>query len=134
MEMNSNNLRQMILNSYKSRPKPKWKPTPSLLPLFAENLRKNMTNEELILWPTLRDLGFLSQVILCGYVADFSHHHFRVIVELDGAPHFTPSGKQYDKNRDDSLRSHGWKLLHFENKKVRDNFRGVVESIRESLK
>jgi very-short-patch-repair endonuclease len=92
-----------------------------------------MTNEELILWPTLRDLGFVSQAILHGCIADFAHHRFKVAVELDGFHHFTADGKTSDKRRDDLLISHGWIVLHFENRWVRDEFREVVEEIRKHI-
>lgn len=118
----------------KPKQKKKFKPTPSPLPEYAEELRSKMTNEELKLWPTLKDLGFLSQVILCGFIADFAHHGFRVIVELDGAGHFTPSGKAYDARRNESLKARGWTVLHFENRAIRETFPAVVNSIKQALR
>jgi very-short-patch-repair endonuclease len=75
----------------------------------ARALRRELTEEELILWRALRGrrLGgakFRKQQALGPFVGDFVSHAHKLIVEADGSQHID-SG--YDQQRDAYLRSIG---------------------------
>jgi very-short-patch-repair endonuclease len=58
--------------------------------MFAETLRRKMTNAEIILWSRLREHPahkFRRQHPIGPYVADFACMAARVVVEVDGATH-----------------------------------------------
>lgn len=56
------------------------------------------------------------------------------MIELDGSPHDTESGWQYDQARTSWLQVQGFKVLRFENKDVLSNMEGVLEMIRQRFK
>ena len=74
---------------------------------FARKLRRNQTKAERSLW-YLWFFGFRPQVITpCGFIADWYNGRAKVIVELDGAPHFTKIGYSKDRKRDRHHRDKG---------------------------
>ncbi|MCX6755045.1 MAG: DUF559 domain-containing protein [Candidatus Nomurabacteria bacterium] len=99
------------------------------------NLRKNMTEEERILWVQIRDnkLGvkFRRQVGVGNYIVDFYCIEKNLVVELDGSQHL--ENKEYDKDREVFMDSLGLKTLRFWNQDVRKNLNGVLDIIRKSL-
>ena len=106
----------------------------------AKMLRKNMTREEKHLWyDFLRTYAvrFSRQKVLGKYIADFYCAEAKLVIELDGAQHFTEDGKQYDAERTRFLEGYGLKVVRIPNGEVGRNFRGVCEYIdglvRQSL-
>jgi very-short-patch-repair endonuclease len=62
-------------------------------------------------------LGFRPQVITpCGFIADWYNSRALVIVELDGAPHFTKIGFSADRKRDRYHRAKGILTIRFTNR------------------
>jgi very-short-patch-repair endonuclease len=63
------------------------------------------------------------------YILDFYCPAERLAVELDGAGHFTPAGREYDEVRDEFLRAAGIRVIRFENCVVRDAPEAVLDAI-----
>jgi len=90
---------------------------PRLLAM-ARGMRKEPTPAEAAIWEVLRrkalnGLKFRRQHAIEGYIVDFYCHEKQLCVELDGAPHLTPAGKERDEYRDSQLRSKGLTVLRF---------------------
>tara|TARA_R110000824_G_scaffold118960_19_gene272661 strand:- start:81024 stop:81362 length:339 start_codon:yes stop_codon:yes gene_type:complete len=105
---------------------------------FARFLRKNQTDAERKLWHALRDLKrhgfhFRRQSPIGPYVADFSCHSAKLIIELDGGQHNEPSGIATDSRRTAWLETQGYKVLRFWNNDVLANAEGVQIRIRQTL-
>ena len=69
---------------------------------LARQLRKNMTPWENKLWyQFLRTFTprFQRQKPIGGYIADFYCAKTRLVIELDGAQHYTPEQQQTDIDR-----------------------------------
>lgn len=90
---------------------------------FAEQLRKNPTSAEKILWEHLsdrkmEDVKFRFQHPLRKYVGDFYSHELKFIVELDGHHHEEKSKKFSDEVRTEILKVDGIYILRFSNDDV----------------
>ena len=100
-----------------------------------KHLRKNMTEFEIKLWKYLRDrrfckVKFRRQVPIKNYIVDFICFEKGVVIELDGSGHV---GNEYDKERDEIIRSEGFKILRFWNNDVSNNFEQVMDEIYRSV-
>ena len=104
-----------------------------------ENLRKNLTESELVLWEVLKDKKlcgrkFRRQHSIGHYIADFYCTSERLIIELDGQHHFTPEGVVNDLDRDIHLAMMNIKVLRFENKEILNNLTNVLKVIKDNFK
>ena len=103
----------------------------------ARYLRKRMTQEETILWSRLRQnaLGvhFRKQVPFGPYILDFFCVSAQIAVELDGSQHGTSDAEEYDKNRDEYLKSFGITVLRFPNRKIHTNLGEVIDVIKAEI-
>jgi very-short-patch-repair endonuclease len=98
--------------------------------VLAKCMRDFPTRCEAFVKPVLARMGFQHQAIVCGYIPDFVHFDKRVIVEIDGSIHSLPDRIEWDKKRDEVLKSRGWKVLHFTNGQVSKQAADVYEVIR----
>ena len=104
----------------------------SKLKHLAQELRKNQTKEESLLWNQfLRQypLRFRRQYIIGNYIVDFYCHQAKLVVELDGSQHYDPEEQKKDAERTRYLERQGLKVLRFSNLDVTRRFRGVCEAI-----
>jgi very-short-patch-repair endonuclease len=67
-----------------------------------------MTPAEVALWSLLKNkqvfgLKFRRQTSIENYIVDFYCPKIKMIIELDGEPHFTPEQTERDKKRDKRL-------------------------------
>lgn len=95
-----------------------------------------MTKEEKHLWyDFLRklDITVNRQKVIGNYIVDFCISSAKLVIELDGSQHYDPDSKEYDKQRDDFLRSQGYTVLRFLNRDVNYNFDGVCLQIKKYL-
>jgi very-short-patch-repair endonuclease len=97
-----------------------------------------MTDAEKKLWSKIRmkqlnGYFFSRQKPLAGYIVDFYCHQANLVIEVDGSQHFTNSGIEYDKVRDDIIKNLELKILRFTNTDVLTNIDGVVEVIERNL-
>lgn len=74
-----------------------------------------MFRKKLRLW----NIPFKFQKIICGYIADFYLPQYNLIVEIDGAAHYTYKQAR-DKKRDAVLRAAGFSVLRIRNGEVKD--------------
>ena len=104
---------------------------------IAKILRRNMTKQERKLWYDFLQhypVKIYKQRIIGNYIADFYCHEALLVIELDGAGHFTRNGIAHDKERTEFLENHGLQVLRFSNRLVDDNFEGVCHLIDKTIK
>jgi len=99
------------------------------------NLRRNQTEAEELLWSRLRakrflNLKFFRQYGIGEYIADFYCPILKVVIEIDGAQHFTGEGKEYDEFRQDYMAQCGIKTIRFTNKEIFENIDGVLKYLQ----
>lgn len=85
----------------------------------ANTMRAYPTPAEAALHEALKARGIPHRRQACvhGFIADFAFRN-KVLVELDGAPHFTAAGRRYDAKRTAILSRYGYRVLRFPNGKV----------------
>ena len=96
--------------------------------IYARVLRRNMTKQEKHLWYDFLQhypVKIYKQRIIDNFIADFYCHRARLVIELDGAQHYTPEGKTYDRARTEVLEKYGLHVLRFTNKDIDTKFEGV---------
>lgn len=102
------------------------------------NLKKNMTLEEELLWKKLRkdSLGarFRRQYGIGEYVVDFYCPKLKLVIEIDGEQHHSQEGLEYDNVREEYMKELGIKTIRFSNVEVRDDIESVVEEIKKVIK
>ena len=108
-----------------------------LLKAFARENRNNQTDAEKCLWQQLRsgELGvkFKRQHIIYDFIADFVCLEKMLIIEVDGAYHFTDSQTEYDIYRTEELERFGFRVLRFTNEEVIYKTQEVIQKIKESI-
>ena len=102
----------------------------------ARALRSAMTDAERLLWRALRSKQlnghrFRRQHPIGQYITDFACIEQKIVIELDGGQH--QEQLDYDEQRTDFLREHGWQVLRFWNNDVLNNLDGVLSVIAENL-
>ena len=104
----------------------------------SRQLRENMTDAEKHLWARIRmkqlkGYQFYRQKPIGDYIVDFFCTRAKLVIEVDGGQHFPDETAQYDKIRDEYMRSLGLKVLRFINTEVLTHTDGVVERIEEEI-
>ncbi|UYZ59749.1 endonuclease domain-containing protein [Hymenobacter latericus] len=99
------------------------------------DLRNNATPAEAILWRCLRNSQlqgrkFRRQQSIGPYIVDFYCPAEQLVVELDGAGHFSVSGEAHDVARTAYLQSLGLRVLRFENVLVLQQVESVLAAIK----
>jgi very-short-patch-repair endonuclease len=105
---------------------------------YSQELRKNMTDAERLLWAKLRKkqlrgCQFYRQRIIGNYIVDFYCPKRKIIIEVDGGQHYDEEEIEKDRIRDDYLIKHDLKVLRFSDRDILKNINGVVEKIFETL-
>jgi len=106
--------------------------------VLSQELRRNMTDAEKLLWSKLRmkqlkSIMFSRQKPIGKYIADFYCHKAKMIIEVDGGQHFSEDSIQYDKIRGEFMESMGITVLRFTNNEVMTNIDGVLAEIDSKL-
>ena len=100
---------------------------------LARELRRNMTDAEMVLWGHLRSgicgLKFRRQHPIGIYVADFYCHKLKLIIEVDGSIHNKKEIKDYDLDRENNLRIWGYTIIRFSNHKVLKETQSVLSEL-----
>ncbi len=104
----------------------------------SQQLRKNMTDAENMLWVRLRRKQlkghqFYRQKIIGKYIVDFYCPKANLVIELDGGQHYSESGRAKDKVRDEMLSKMGIQVLRYSDRDVLENMDGVMEGIWSCL-
>ena len=105
---------------------------------FADELRKNQTKAEGILWECLKnkqleEYKFRRQHIIGQYIADFVCLKKRVIIEVDGKIHQLPENMESDEIRTAWLIEKGFKVIRFSNEQVIGDIDNTLETILKEL-
>lgn len=103
---------------------------------LAKQLRKNMTPWENKLWyQFLRTFTprFQRQKPIGGYIADFYCAKTRLVIELDGARHYTPEQQQTDSLRTEFFAQNHIRVLRFTNLDIDRHFDGVCQTIEAAV-
>jgi len=96
----------------------------------AKRLRKEMPRAEALLWSYIRrralnGVRFRRQHPIGPYIADFACVAARLVVEVDGATHWTAEQLAHDARRTKFLEAEGWRVLRVTNSDVYENLDGV---------
>ena len=105
---------------------------------YSQELRRNMTDAEKLLWSRLRrkqikESQFYRQRIIGNHIVDFYCPKARLIVEIDGGQHYSSDGQKKDRERDAYMARVGMKVLRFSDREVFYEIDGIVEKIYQSL-
>ena len=96
--------------------------------VLAKKLRNNATPQERHLWYDFLakyKVRFQRQKAIGDFIADFYCHKAKLIVEIDGAQHYTEEGRSYDSFRTEKLEEYGLKVIRFTNYQIEKYFREV---------
>ncbi|MBI4713256.1 MAG: endonuclease domain-containing protein [Planctomycetes bacterium] len=109
----------------------------SHLKKYAQELRKNSTLSEVLLWQHLKGkqmmgYDFHRQKPIDEYIVDFFCPKLNLIIEIDGETHNDKWNK--DRKRQTRLESSGLRCLRFLDIDVKQNVEGILTTIREWIK
>ena len=104
----------------------------------ARDLRRNPTDAEQRLWPSLcgRQMcgfKFRRQHPIGPYIADFYSHEAQLVIEIDGGQHGEDNQRLYYEKRTAYLEAQGIRVLRFWNHHVFEETESVLEVIRHAL-
>jgi very-short-patch-repair endonuclease len=103
----------------------------------AREQRKDNTVSEGLLWAELKakQLGvrFRRQEPIGPYIVDFACRTRRLVIELDGAGHWSNAAAAHDAERDAWLEAHGWRVFRIPDLYVYQQLDHAVEMIRDIL-
>lgn len=108
------------------------------LKAFARKLRNDSTLGEVILWNNLlkqkQCLGyqFVRQFSVGNYILDFACRKLKLAIEIDGYSHNFTYEKDIEK--DEYLKSIGYKVLRFSEKGIKYDMNNVIRSIELTIK
>jgi len=107
---------------------------------LAKALRKNATKEENRLWYDYLSkypVRLQRQKVIGGFIIDFYCYKAKLIIEIDGAQHYTEEGRKNDDFRTEILDGYDLSVIRFTNRQVNENFMGVCgfidKTVRERL-
>ena len=98
----------------------------------ARSLRREMTPEEKKLWYDYCKISphkFYRQRSIDRFIVDFYCSKAKLVIEIDGAPHFTQDGKAYDKIRSEILEQYGLSVIRITNRQIKDHFDDVCKML-----
>lgn len=101
-------------------------------------LRKRLTPAEAALWSFLKNrqafgLKFRRQTSIENYIFDFYCAQYKIVIELDGEPHFTEEQATKDQKRDKRLTELGCTILRYENLVVFDHPDFIFNDIKSLI-
>jgi len=107
--------------------------------LKRQELRRNLTKAEAIVWQKLRckqieNCKFRNQYSVAQFVLDFYSPEIKLGIEIDGESHFQDGAAHYDKERQIFIESTGISFLRFTNNEVYQNLNGVLEVIAQKIR
>ncbi len=106
------------------------------LKTLAQNLRRQMTEEERHLWfdfLRLLPVTFNRQKVIGSYIVDFYCAKAKLVIEIDGSQHYEEKGRERDRERDAFLSENGLRVLRYSNVELNRNFTAVCRDIQQYL-
>ena len=105
------------------------------LKAFSRDLRNNGEKSEAMLWKRLKSkqigCAFARQKPILNYIADFYCKELDLVVEIDGASHFSAEARLRDKERDRQMRAIGLVVVRVIDGDVRKDADRVADYIKE---
>lgn len=102
--------------------------------LYARKLRREPTDAEKMLLPVLRslrqekDISFIYQALVAGWIADFMCRRVKLLIEIDGSVH--AEREEQDRVRDQVLlEKFGFHTIRFTNDEVFNHLNDVKTEI-----
>ena len=103
----------------------------------SRNLRNDCQLSEKLLWNQLKGkqtgYTFNRQKPILNYIADFYCKELDLVIEIDGASHFSEEAQEYDKERDRRMQVLGLKVIRVLDSEVRKNPEHVAKSIMNQV-
>jgi very-short-patch-repair endonuclease len=108
------------------------------LKTFRKNLRSNLTPAEAGFWKVVQNKQFEGrkfrrQHSVGNYILDFYCPSEKLVIELDGEPHFNEIAQEYDYERKLFLEYYGIKVLRSENKLVFEDLEWMLAVIKNNF-
>ena len=103
----------------------------------ARELRKNMTPQEKKLWYQFLShypIRFYKQRSILSFIVDFYCSEARLVIEVDGAQHYSSQGMAYDRERSIMFQEFGLKVIRFSNHRIDNEFDEVCKEIDREIK
>jgi len=104
---------------------------------FAEKLRRNMTEAELVLWEFFRtkklSYKFRRQHPFDKYILDFYCHQLKLSIEIDGQYHDVIEQKILDEQRTIDITRLGITEIRFTNEEVINNYNQTLKIISKKI-
>jgi len=106
---------------------------------YSRKLRNEMTKAEAVLWKyvlragNMRGYTFNRERPVLNYIADFLCKKLNLIIEVDGATHLEKDVAYRDKERENVLRSAGFKIIRFSDNEILNDLDRVSMSIEEEI-
>mgnify|MGYP003419271114 FL=1 len=103
------------------------------------DLRVKQTEAEKILWQKLRNrqingFKFFRQCSIGKYIADFYCSELRLVIELDGSHHYEENVFEYDKIREEFMKSLDIQTIRFNNLDVFKSLDEVMERVYDEVR
>ena len=103
-----------------------------------KELRNRMTKAEVYFWNLVQGraidgIKFRRQFSIDQYILDFYAPSIKLAVEIDGGYHDLPEVQEYDKRREDHIRSYDITFLRFSNDDLFQDQDGVVVRLRARI-
>lgn len=104
----------------------------------ARTLRDGGSSAEDVFWNHIRnrqlsDFKFVRQCPIGPHYVDFVCREQKLVVEIDGGTHTTPSEVKADAVRDATLAEFSYRVVRVRNDEVYDNHDGVLASLLVEL-
>lgn len=120
---------------------PKWQVADPLaytiLKENSKNNRRNLTTAETVFWKIAKSSGLgekcRRQYIIGQYIVDFFFRKSKLIVEIDGAYHFSDEQQKEDAIRQEWLEKMGYTVIRFTNEDILFNTENVITQIKSKL-
>jgi very-short-patch-repair endonuclease len=105
---------------------------------YAQDMRKNPTEGEKMLWEVLRKFRssgyiFRRQHPFDLFIADFYCHKLKLVIEVDGDIHNTEQAMEHDDGRSAELERFGLKVIRFTNHQVLNETERVTSYIQNFI-
>ncbi|HZY38816.1 MAG TPA: endonuclease domain-containing protein [Mucilaginibacter sp.] len=117
---------------------PKFIPYKPYLKKLANNLRKDMTFGEVLLWNQLKDdqfwgFDFDRQRCIDNYIVDFYCKQLMLAIEIDGISHNNEEASVKDEVRQKRLESLGVRFIRFIESEMKYDMVNVIRALEAKI-
>lgn len=104
----------------------------------AQEMSRNLTEAESIIWEEIlrsKKTGykFVKQKIVNQFILDFYCSELLLGIEIDGVQHQNEYNQEYDKYRDEIIKTYGIKLIRIPAKEVYNELDSVAKKINKAI-